>query len=47
MELVDIYDANGNPTGKVQDRKAPLQEEEYLLAVGAWVMDPQGNILLT
>ena len=47
MELVDIYDAQGNPTGKVQDRKAPLQEEEYLLAVGAWVMDPQGNILLT
>lgn len=47
MELVDIFDANGNPTGMVRDRKAPLREGEYHLAVGAWVMDPEGNILLT
>ena len=47
MELVDIYDAQGRPTGKVQDREAPLAAGEYLLAVGVWIVDGEGNILLT
>lgn len=47
MELVDIYDAQGRPTGKVQDREVPLAAGEYLLAVGVWIVDGEGNILLT
>ncbi|MFQ6828321.1 MAG: hypothetical protein ACLRSY_00830 [Acutalibacter sp.] len=47
MELVDIYDAQGRPTGKVQDREAPLAAGEYLLAVGVWIVDGEGCILLT
>ena len=47
MELVDIYDAQGRPTGKVQDREVPLAAGEYLLAVGVWIVDGEGCILLT
>ncbi len=47
MELVDIYDAWGRPTGVVRPRGEPLQEGEYLLAVGIWIVDEDNNILLT
>lgn len=47
MELVDIYDAQGKPTGIVRDRKAPLEEGEYLLAVGMWIVDQENTIFLT
>lgn len=47
MELVDIYDAAGRPTGKVQDRDRPLEDGEYLMAVGVWIADEGNNILLT
>lgn len=47
MELVDIYDAWGCPTGVVRPRGEPLQEGEYLLAVGIWIVDEDNNILLT
>lgn len=47
MELVDIYDAQGHPTGVARDRSEPLQEGEYLLAVGVWIVDGENCILLT
>lgn len=48
MELVDIYDKNGKATGKVVDKDTyTLQEGEYLLAVGMWIKDGAGRLLLT
>lgn len=49
MELVDVYDENGIPTGKVidKDRKEPLMDGEYILAVGIWIVDEENRILLT
>ena len=47
MELVDVYDRNGNRTGKVVERGTPLLEGEYILAVGMWIVDSQNRIFLT
>ncbi len=47
MELIDIFDVNGNPTGAVRDRNALLSAEEYRLAVGIWVTDGKGNLFVT
>lgn len=48
MEFVDIYDKDGKATGKVVDKDAYiLKEGEYLLAVGMWIKDEAGRILLT
>lgn len=47
MERVDIYDKDGKPTGKVVDKGTPLEEGEYILAVGMWIVDKAGRILLT
>lgn len=47
MELIDIYDKEGNLTGKTQDRSVPLGPGEYRMAVGIWIQDNQGRIFLT
>lgn len=47
MERIDIYDKNGNRTGIVKDRSEPLQDGEYILAVGMWITDKENRILLT
>lgn len=47
MELIDVYDRNGNRTGKVVERGTPLLEGEYILAVGMWIVDSQNRIFLT
>lgn len=47
MELIDIYDKNGMPTGAVRDRAEPLGPEEYRMAVGIWIVDKAGRIFLT
>lgn len=47
MELVDIYDKDGNPTGVVKEKGAPLDDGEYIMAVGMWVVDKSGRIFLT
>lgn len=47
MELVDIYDENGQRTGRITDRETPLKEGEYRMAVGIWVQDPEGKLLVT
>lgn len=46
-EQIDIYDEDGNLTGRVADKEAPLAEDEYRLAVGIWLIDSQGRIFLT
>lgn len=47
MERVDIYDQDGNRTGKVIARGEALQEGEYLLTVGIWIVDRDDRIFLT
>lgn len=47
MELVDIYDKDGNLTGVVKDRSEPLLPGEYVMAVGIWILNDQGEIFLT
>lgn len=47
MELIDIYDKDGNRTGAVRDKESPLGPEEYRMAVGIWIMDSGGRIFLT
>ncbi len=47
MELIDIYDKDGNATGKVAEKGSPLGEGEYRLAVGIWLVDGDGRIFLT
>ncbi len=49
MEWIDIYDQDGNPTGRVVDKDAEyeLSEDEYKLAVGMWIVDGDGKIFLT
>ena len=46
-ERIDVYDKNGNPTGKVVPKETPLQEGEYRMAVGIWIMDNEGRLFLT
>ena len=47
MELVDIYDKDGNLTGVVKDRSEPLLPGEYVMAVGIWILNDRGEIFLT
>ena len=47
MEMIDVFDVNGNPTGAVKGRKEPLAPGEYRLAVGIWVTDGEGNLFVT
>ncbi len=47
MEYNDVYDAQGQLTGKVHRRGAPWKEGEYGLVVCVWVYDGRGNLLMT
>ena len=47
MELVDIYDKDGNLTGVVKDRSEPLLPGEYVMTVGIWIQNDAGEIFLT
>lgn len=47
MEWNDVYDADGNRTGKIHRRGTPWKFGEYGLVVCVWVYDGKGNLLLT
>lgn len=47
MELNDVYDKNGNLTGRVHRRGTPWKDGEYGLVVCVWVYDGEGKLLLT
>ncbi len=49
MERIDVYDQNGNRTGRVVERGADfaLSRDQYKLAVGIWLVDSDGKIFLT
>ena len=46
-ERIDVYDRDGNRTGKVVPKETPLKEGEYRMAVGIWIMDSLGRLFLT
>lgn len=46
-ELWDVYDENRNLTGRLQRRGDALESGDYHLVVYIWVMDHEGNFLLT
>lgn len=48
-ELVDVYNNKKEKTGKVVERKrgASLKKGEYVISVTCWIINKDGNILLT
>jgi len=46
-ELWDIYDANGNKTGRLHKRGMPLQKGDFALYVMVWVVNQKGEFLVT
>ena len=47
MEFNDIYDAEGNLTGRVHRRGSTWRKGEYGLVVCVWVYDGKGNLFMT
>ena len=47
VEYNDIYNENGQLTGRVHRRGTPWHHGEYGLVVCVWVYDGSGNVLLT
>ena len=47
VEYNDIYDAQGQPTGKLHRRGKPWKPGEFGLVVCVWVYDGEGKLLLT
>lgn len=47
MEFFDIIDEYGHKTGKQIMRGQPFQEGEYHLIVDVWIVDFQGNMLIS
>lgn len=47
MELWDIYDENGNLTGRTEERGSPQAPGDYHLAVSIVVVNGQGQALCT
>lgn len=47
MELLDIYDGDGNPTGRIQPRDTPLAGEDSVLVVDVWIVGSDGRFLLS
>ena len=47
MELWDILDANGDKTGRLQERGMPMQAGEYHLVVHIWIMNDDNAFLIT
>ena len=45
MELLDVLDENGRPTGKVEDRKIIHEKGLWHYHVGIWIINKQGEIL--
>lgn len=46
-ELWDVYDENRNLTGRVHRRGDPMKEGDYHLVVHVWMMNSEGEFLLT
>ena len=46
MEQWDIYDIQGNLTGRVKPRMAAFEKGEYHLACSLWLINPNGKALI-
>jgi len=46
MEIWDLYDGNGNRTGKTMERGANVPRGLYHLGVDAWIMNSNGELLI-
>lgn len=46
-ELWDILDANGNKTGRFQERGKPMLKGEYHLVVHIWIINSKGEFLIS
>ena len=46
MELVDLYDENRVPLGRVGERHAPKEPGEYRMVVHVCVFDSRGRLLI-
>lgn len=46
MELWDIFDKNGNLTGKTMKKGSLIGEDEYHLGMEAWIVNKEGCILI-
>ncbi len=46
MELWDIYDKNGNLTGRTKRKGNPFSKNEYHLAMEAWILNSKAQLLI-
>jgi isopentenyldiphosphate isomerase len=46
-ELWDIYDANGEKTGKLHERGKPMGEGDHHLVVNVWIINAKGEFLIS
>lgn len=47
MEYFDVYDENGDVTGRIKARGEALAPGECKAAAGVWIINPKGELLLT
>ncbi len=47
MEIWDIFDENGAPTGRTIERGQPLQEGDFHLIVDVWIKNAKGDYLIS
>jgi len=47
LELLDVLDENGNKTGRTIERGQPLGEGEYFLIVDIWIINNDGDFLIS
>jgi 8-oxo-dGTP diphosphatase len=47
MEIWDIFDENGLPTGRTILRGQPLKQNEFHLIVDVWIKNAQGEYLIS
>jgi isopentenyldiphosphate isomerase len=46
VEIWDLYDINGNKTGKTMERGAEVPTGTYHLGVDVWIMNSKGELLI-
>jgi isopentenyldiphosphate isomerase len=46
MEYFDVYDKEGNKTGKTIERGTPLKDHEYIKIIHVWIEHSNGDYLI-
>jgi len=46
MEFWDVYDSQGNVTGKIKTRADEFLEDEYHLGASLWIVNHKGDLLI-